>query len=91
MQTDVTNAKIAVVAWETANATATAFPTGGLTAATYGTYGFTQSTNTKTLAFSGSATFPQFCIAGTDQNTASPTTYYVTDSTGITTTKPATC
>ncbi|NEM91199.1 prepilin-type N-terminal cleavage/methylation domain-containing protein [Galbitalea soli] len=88
VQTDVTNAKIAVIAWETDNPTATAFPTTGLTTATFGKYGMTQSTNTSNLTFSGTLAFPSFCIAGTGTTT---TVFYVTDSGGATKTKPTGC
>jgi type IV pilus assembly protein PilA len=89
VQSDVTNAKIAVVAWETDNASATAVPT--LDATTLSKYGYTLSSNTKTLAFSTPSTvaYPAFCIKGVG-NTGS--VFYVTDSVGVSkTTVPTGC
>jgi type IV pilus assembly protein PilA len=88
-QSDVTNAKIALVAWETANPTSTTLPTFGPT--TLGTYGLTQSTNTTSFGFSSTSTlaYPAFCIAGT--SSATSTVFYVTDSVGVTKTKPTGC
>ncbi len=87
VQTDVTNGKIAAVAWQTANPTVTTYPV----LSTLGTYGFTQSTNTLSVGFTGTNTFPAFCITGVGKTTA--TIFYVTDSTGIQQggTKPANC
>jgi type IV pilus assembly protein PilA len=61
VKSDLTNAKLAVVAYYTdKGATATA---PALTVAALGSYGFTQSTdNTKTIAFKSAATSTAFCI-----------------------------
>jgi len=75
---DLTNAKTAVIAYETDNANA--LPAGtALTTTGLGTYGFTQSTNTTTIAFSGTNTAPKFCLKGTG---ATGNIFYVTDSQG---------
>jgi type IV pilus assembly protein PilA len=79
VQTDVTNGKIAAVAWQTSNPTATAYPA----LSTLGTYGYTQSGNTSTIAFDTPATgvtFPSFCIKGVG---VTGSIFYVTDSTGV--------
>ncbi|OIQ83585.1 type II secretion system protein G precursor [mine drainage metagenome] len=86
VQSDLTNAKTAVIAYETdksvlpgvapdTTALSTAASPAGL-----GTYGFTQSSNTTSIAYSGvpSATF--FCIKAVG---VTGKDYYVTDSTGV--------
>ncbi len=85
VQTDVTNGKIAAVAWETANPLGTAYPA----ITTLATYGYTLSNNTASVAFTGTSVYPAFCITGVGKNTGD--TFYVTDAVGVTTTKPATC
>ncbi len=94
VQSDVTNAKTAVVAYLTdqnslplAALLTTAAAPGGL-----GTYGFTQSANTATLTYSPTTFVPaagatSFCLVGTG---VTGKAYYVTDSTGVSSTKPAT-
>lgn len=94
VKSDLTNAKTAVIAYMTDKtnlplaALLTPDPTTGL-----GTYGFTQSTNTLTLTYSPTTFVPAagataFCLVGTGVTTK---VFYVTDSLGVTSTKPATC
>lgn len=97
VQSDLTNAKTAVIAYLTDKNTlpgfspdATALSVTGL-----GTYGFTQSANTSSITYSGglSATSPTaasgaFCLEGTGVTTKK---YWVTDSSGVTSTKPTGC
>jgi type IV pilus assembly protein PilA len=85
VQTDVTNGKIAAVAWETANPLGTAYPA----ITTLGNYGYTLSNNTASVTFTGTAVYPAFCITGVGATTGD--TFYVTDALGVTATKPATC
>ncbi|MEB0002153.1 prepilin-type N-terminal cleavage/methylation domain-containing protein [Cryobacterium sp. RTC2.1] len=67
VKSDLTNAKIAVIAYQTAN--------GGLPAAidaaTLGTYGFTKSDNTFSIAWKGTvaASATNFCIDGVGTTT----------------------
>ena len=102
VQSDLTNAKTAVIAYLTdkntlpgvtpdatvlTNALSTATPAG------LGTYGFTQSSNTSTIAYSPStpaAGATSFCIKAVG---VTGKTYYVTDSTGVVTatTAPTGC
>lgn len=91
VQTDVTNAKIAAVAWQTANPTLTAYPTPLSTIGS--TYGYTFSTGNTTTLIWDTATgvaFPSFCIKGTS---VTGSVFYATDSTGVTkaTTPPTGC
>ena len=77
-QTDVANAKIAVIAFQTdtgALPTATAFA-AGLPAK----YGETKSTNTSALTLKVSATLDSFCVQGTSVTT---TTFTATDALGV--------
>ena len=96
VQSDLTNAKTAVIAYLTdkntlpAGSLLTPDPSTGL-----GTYGFTQSTNTQTLTYSPSTFVPtagttNFCLVGTG---VTGKTFYVTDNTGVVaaTTPPAGC
>jgi prepilin-type N-terminal cleavage/methylation domain-containing protein len=93
VNTDVTNMKIAMIAWQTDNQTATAYTAIGTdaTASVYGPYGATQSSNTSGLLITGTNTYPKFCVTGTGQPAATGTKFYITDSTGTTKTKPANC
>jgi type IV pilus assembly protein PilA len=91
VQTDVTNMKIALVAYQTDNPTATANPAINTAAAitALNKYGATLSGNTSGLAYSGTTSvFPAFCIVGTGQPAATGTKFYITDSLGVTKTKP---
>jgi prepilin-type N-terminal cleavage/methylation domain-containing protein len=56
VKTDLTNAKLAVVAFYTEN------PAGTPVLANLGTYGFTESEHTGTIAFVGTPTSTSFCI-----------------------------
>lgn len=86
VQSDLTNAKTAVIAYETdknnlpsSGADVTALSVAGL-----GTYGFTQSSNTTSIAYSPAATLAagatSFCIKAVG---ITGKDYYVTDSTGV--------
>jgi type IV pilus assembly protein PilA len=88
VQSDATNLKIAVVAYYTDNTagTAPAIDAAGITA--LGKYGATTSPQTTSFAYSGSQTWPKFCIAATGKTS---TIWYVTDSLGATKTKPSVC
>jgi len=81
-QTDATNAKIAVVAYQTDNPSATALPT--LDVATLGKYGFTLTSADTTSVVADTKTgtaWPAFCIKVTS---VTNTIFYVTDSQGAT-------
>jgi type IV pilus assembly protein PilA len=88
VQTDVTNGKIAAVAWQTSNPTATTYPA----LSTLATFGYTLSGNTSSIAFDTATgvTFPSFCIKGVG---VTGSIFYVTDSTGVVkaTSAPAGC
>ena len=89
-QSDLTNAKTAVVAYITDK---NALPDGAtagqtLTVADLGTYGFTKGANTATIAYSGTKSTSAFCITAVS---STPKTFYVTESLGVTTTKPGSC
>ncbi|MCU1508801.1 MAG: hypothetical protein JWQ12_1066 [Glaciihabitans sp.] len=88
VQSDVTNAKIAVVAYQTDN---NALP-ATVDAATLGKYGYTVSSNTASVAYSvaPAAGATSFCLVGTANSGTTPSKFYVTDSIGVTKTKPAT-
>jgi type IV pilus assembly protein PilA len=87
VSSDLTNAKIAVIAYETNSATSS-FPDGvtatqTLSVTDLGSYGFTKSANTSTIAYkvapaTGATTF---CINGVG---VTGSKFYVTDSTGVT-------
>jgi prepilin-type N-terminal cleavage/methylation domain-containing protein len=66
MTSDLTNAKIAVVAYYTDKGTSAAAP--ALTVAALGNYGLT-ITNGNTMAFKGTPTSTAFCIDGTSTTT----------------------
>ena len=66
MTSDLTNAKIAVVAYYTDKGTGAAAPT--LDVATLGNYGLTITTG-NTMAFKGTPTSTAFCIDGTSTTT----------------------
>jgi type IV pilus assembly protein PilA len=64
VKSDLTNAKLAVVAYYTDKGAAATAP--ALTEAALGSYGFTKSTdNTTSIAFKGTATSSAFCIDAT--------------------------
>ena len=92
VQSDITNAKIAVIAWQVDNPAAVANPAIDTAAAItlLNKYGATQSSNTSGMVYSNAATtlFPAFCIKGTGVTNS---VFYVTDALGVTKTKPATC
>ena len=80
VQSDLTNAKTAAVAFETDKG---AIPTTAqLNVATLGTYGFTLNTaDTNSIAYSGtSSVAPAFCIKAAS---VTGNSFYVTDSTGV--------
>ena len=86
---DATALKVALVAWETKNPDATTPPAidaAGITA--LAPLGATKSGYTTGYAWSGSQTWPKFCVAATSKTS---TVWYVTDALGATKTKPATC
>ena len=67
VKSDLTNAKLAVVAYYTDKGASAAVPT--MDATGLGTYGYTKSGNTSTLAFKGTPTSALFCIDGVGTNT----------------------
>ena len=85
-QSDLTNAKTALVAYQTNN---TAWPTAAqLNVATLAQYGFTLGSNTTSIAYGAtsgapSATSTSFCLVGVSKG---GTTYYATDTLGVSTT-----
>jgi type IV pilus assembly protein PilA len=97
IQSDLSNAKTAVVAYQVdknslpgVSPDTTAFTTSTTTG--LGTYGFTLSGNTASIAYSPSAPAAgstSFCLMATG-NTGLKV-YYVTESLGVTSTKPASC
>ena len=102
VQSDVANLKIAVVSLETANsglapanlaltgaAGALVFPTVTGTVPDWSGAGATIGANTVALSFTA-GTGSKFCVSGTS-STATTKIFYATDSTGVTTTKPAGC
>lgn len=93
VQSDLTNAKTAVIAYQTDKNTlpGVAPDTTALTVAGLGSYGFTQSTNTTSIAYSPSAPAAgatSFCLTGIGITTKQ---FWVTDSSGVVTVKPSTC
>jgi prepilin-type N-terminal cleavage/methylation domain-containing protein len=64
VKSDLTNAKLAVIAYYTDKGATAAAPTldATLTGTGLGNYGFTQSSNTTSLAFKTAATSTAFCI-----------------------------
>lgn len=74
VKSDLTNAKLATVAFFTENATGTPV----LTALTDG--GFTQSENTSAIAYDGTPTSTSFCIEATGVTTH---TFHITSSGGV--------
>jgi type IV pilus assembly protein PilA len=79
VQSDVTNAKIAVVGYLTDN---DALPSSAQLTAGTGLvkYGYSKSVSTSALAYSGTATYPRFCVVGTGVTGAK---YWITDSAGV--------
>jgi type IV pilus assembly protein PilA len=79
VESDLTNAKTAVVAYETDKG---AIPTAAqLVIGTLGSYGFTLNTaDTTSIAYSGAAVAPAFCIKAVS---ITLNDFYVTDSTGV--------
>jgi type IV pilus assembly protein PilA len=91
VQSDLTNAKIAIIAWQTDNTAATANPAidaAGIVV--LNKYGATLSTNTTSLTYTNATAtvFPAFCITGLGKTGSN---FYVTDALGVTKTKPSTC
>lgn len=87
VQSDLTNAKTAVIAYLTDK---NAFPVTVDDPTTLGTYGFTKSSNTSTIAYSGTAPVvpaTAFCIKAVG---VTGKIYYVTDSSGVVPTTPPT-
>jgi type IV pilus assembly protein PilA len=66
VKSDLTNAKLAVVAYYTDKGTGVAAP--AMTAAVLGNYGYSISDNTATIAFKGTPTSTDFCIDGVGKN-----------------------
>ena len=85
-QSDLTNAKTAVVAYLTDKGS---IPTT-LTVAALTTYGFTQGANTTSIGYTGTpaASASAFCITAVSSTTKP---FYVTESSGVVTAKPSTC
>lgn len=84
-QSDLNNAKTALVAYQTNN---NAWPASSLlNVAGLGTYGFTQSNNTTSISYKGgaapAASATDFCLSGVSTG---GTTYYVTAALGVSTT-----
>ena len=94
VQSDLTNAKTAIIAYQVDKNTLPMVSPDTLLAlnvANLGTYGFTQSTNTTSIAYSPStpaAGATSFCLAAVGITNK---TFYVTDSSGVVSTKPGTC
>ena len=80
-QSDLTNAKTAVVAYYTDNPTATTAPTN----AQLVPYGYVQSTNVGPITFGTAPTKPgtPFCIQAVS-TASTPNTFSITDSTAVT-------
>lgn len=97
VKSDLTNAKTAVIAYQTDNG---GFPDDLTTgqkfqavATELGKYGYTQGTNTNDLQYSVTPTATTFCIVA-DAASDDSKRFYVTDSSGVvgpTTTKPLGC
>ena len=86
VQSDLTNAKTSVIAYLTDQ---NSLPTPAqLVPTTLGSYGFTQGINTTSILYSGTVAAPAFCIAALG---STGKTFYVTDSSGVVSVKPATC
>ena len=83
-QSDLTNAKIAVVAYYAQNST---FP-AAIDKATLSTFGY-QGTSVSNDS-SATATISAFCLLATAADSAT-TKFYITESVAPTSTKPATC
>lgn len=81
VQSDVANAKIAVVGYMTDNG---ALPTSAqlIAGTSLVEYGYSKSVSTSTLAYSGTATYPNFCVVGIG---VTGTKYWITDSAGVVT------
>jgi type IV pilus assembly protein PilA len=88
-QSDLSNAKTAVVAYQTDKQ---AWPTTAqLNTSALGTYGFSLSGNTQSILYSGTAPgtgATSFCLVAVSATTK---TYYATDTLGVSTTKAAGC
>ena len=82
-QSDLANAKLAVVAYYT-NTSATAFPT--IDAATLGNYGY--NTTTVSNATTATATLSSFCLKATGGGT---NVWYITSNGAAVSTKPSIC
>ncbi len=86
-QSDLTNAKTAVVAWYTQN------PTGAPTLSSLGQLGYNKSTGVGDVGWSGTQPTKAgdtFCLTVAKVSDATKS-YWVTDSGNVTDTKPATC
>ena len=97
VKSDLTNAKIAVIAYQTDNGkfpdAATAGQKLDAAAGELGKYGFTKGSATPAIAYSPSipgATATAFCLA-VAKASDSTKSFYVTDTLGVTDTKPSTC
>ena len=93
VQSDITNAKTAIIAYQVDKNVlpGSIGDTAALTVTSLGTYGFTQSTNTTSIAYSPSApaaAATSFCVTAVG---ITGKTFYVTDSSGVVSTKPGTC
>lgn len=90
VQSDVTNAKIAVIAYQADNSANPA----AIDSATLSKYGYTLSaTNTASIAYSGTAAYPKFCIVGIAKSGSPASKYWINDLIGVVkaTTAPAGC
>jgi type IV pilus assembly protein PilA len=88
-QSDASNLKIALVAYAVNNAGATTAPavdTAGISALS--ALGATKGNNTTGFAYSGSLTWPKFCVAATSKTA---NIWYVTDDLPPSKVKPASC
>jgi type IV pilus assembly protein PilA len=84
VKSDLTNAKLAVIAYFTDKGASAAAP--ALTAAGLGSYGFTQSTNTATIAFKTVPTSTAFCIDATSTAGTPAHVFSVSANSGVLTT-----
>lgn len=90
VQSDVTNAKIAVIAYQADNSANPA----AIDSATLSKYGYTLSaTNTASIAYSGRAAYPKFCIVGIGKSGSPASKFWINELTGVVkaTTAPAGC
>jgi type IV pilus assembly protein PilA len=78
VKSDLTNAKLAVVAYYTDKGSGAAAP--AMTTAGLGNYGYSISDNTQTIAFKGTPTSTSFCIDGVGKNAH---VFSITESGGV--------